>query len=86
VTAFAVKCSDENALIFCCSSDRESRLYAIEGLPELWVIDGDSRRTWHYRAPGIDGYADIRDLAPNQPLIPACAPDLKVHLAALDTP
>jgi len=66
--------------------DRKSRLYAIEGLPELWVIDGESLRAWHHREPGIDGYAHIRELAVGDALVPCCSADLAVDLTALDRP
>jgi Uma2 family endonuclease len=63
---------------------RKARLYANFGIPELWVIEAVSRKAHVHTHPGLDGFADIRQVADDQPLSPGFAPGLSVTLAKLD--
>lgn len=63
---------------------RKARLYANFGIPELWVIEAQSRLTHVHTKPGLEGYGEIRKVPEDQSLSPGFAPELTVTLAKLD--
>jgi len=65
---------------------RKARLYANFGIPELWVNEAQSRLTHVHSKPGLEGYAEIRQVPEDQPSSPGFAPELTVTLAKLDYP
>ncbi len=62
---------------------RKARLYAVFGVREVWVINAQTLVAHVHRRPGIDGYQDKPEVAPDQALVPAFAPTLAVTLGAL---
>jgi Uma2 family endonuclease len=63
---------------------RKARLYANFGIPELWVIEAQTRLTHVHRKPGLEGYAEIRKVPEHESLSPSFTPELVVTLAKLD--
>jgi Uma2 family endonuclease len=63
---------------------RKAHLYAVSRLREVWVIDAHTLATHVHRRPGIHGYQDKSEIAPNQALVPDFAPALAVTLGALE--
>jgi Uma2 family endonuclease len=63
---------------------RKAGLYAAFGIAELWVIDAVKLQTRVHREPTLTGYRTILDLAADQTLVPALAPDRAVTLSDLD--
>jgi Uma2 family endonuclease len=63
---------------------RKARLYANFGIPELWVIEAQSRLTHVHRKPGLEGYGEIGKVPEDQALSPGFTPELTVTLAKLD--
>ena len=63
---------------------RKAHLYAVFGVREVWVINAKTLVTHVHRRPGIDGYQDKPEIAPDQLLAPEFAPGLAVTLGALD--
>ena len=63
---------------------RKAQLYAGFGIAELWVIHAVKLETRIHREPTPTGYRTILDLASDQALVPALAPDLAVALSQLD--
>jgi Uma2 family endonuclease len=62
---------------------RKARLYATFGVREVWVINAQTLLTHVHRQPGLDGYRDKTEIAPDQELVPDFAPALAVTLGAL---
>jgi Uma2 family endonuclease len=64
--------------------DRELKapLYAVHGIPELWVIDVAERILWRYRDPQPGGYAQAEQTAAPGRLRLAAA-DIEVDLSGL---
>ena len=63
---------------------RKARIYAAFGVREVWVINAGTRVTHIYRVPGIEGYTDTYDVAPEATLVLEFAPALAVSLDALE--
>jgi Uma2 family endonuclease len=63
---------------------RKSQLYAVFRVREVWVINAQTLTTHLHRRPGLDGYQDKPEIAPDQALVPDFAPGLAVTLGALD--
>jgi Uma2 family endonuclease len=63
---------------------RKSQLYAVFHVREVWVINAETLVTHVHRRPGLDGYQDKPEIAPNQALVPDFAPGLAVTLGALE--
>ncbi len=63
---------------------RKAALYASFGIPELWVIHAVRLETRIHRKPSLTGYQDMIDLAADQQLVPAFAPELGVTLYELE--
>lgn len=63
--------------------ERKSVLYAGHGVPELWIMDAETRDTHVHRAPGPDGYAEIARHAPEAPLVPLALPAVSLRAASL---
>lgn len=63
---------------------RKARIYANFGIPELWVIEAVSRTTHVHRDPGMEGYADVRQVGAADELRAAVVPGLAMTLASLD--
>jgi Uma2 family endonuclease len=55
--------------------DRKAALYASFGVRELWVIDAAKLAARVFRAPGDEGYGEIRDFDASERLLPLAAPD-----------
>jgi Uma2 family endonuclease len=51
---------------------------------EVWVIDAQTLVTHVHRRPGLDGYQDKPEIAPNRVLVPDFAPGLAVTLGTLE--
>ena len=62
---------------------RKARLYASFDVRELWVINASTLMTRIHRAPGLEGYGDVRDTKPSQLLAPAFCDELAVTLSSL---
>jgi Uma2 family endonuclease len=58
-------------------------IYAAFGVPELWVIDARKRLTTVHRAPGADGYADIRRFGPREAITATLLPELSLVVGDL---
>ena len=54
--------------------------YASFGIREYWVIAARTRVTWVHREPSTGGYADVREVAPTQPLVPHLVPELAFRM------
>ncbi len=63
---------------------RKAALYASFGIAELWVIHAVRLETRIHRKPSLTGYQDLIDLASDQALVPAFAPELAVTLCELE--
>ncbi|MGO9475650.1 MAG: Uma2 family endonuclease [Rhodomicrobium sp.] len=63
---------------------RKAALYASFGIAELWVIHAVRLETRIHRMPSLTGYQDLIDLASDQALVPAFAPELAVTLCELE--
>lgn len=53
---------------------RKAKLYASFGVRELWVIDAVKLTARMFREPRAEGFAETRDFATNEKLIPRFAP------------
>ena len=62
----------------------KARLYASYGVPELWVVDAETRVTTVHTGPTAAGWASIRDVAPTEWLYPTALPGLTIRLADID--
>ncbi|KAB2850022.1 MAG: Uma2 family endonuclease [Hyphomicrobiaceae bacterium] len=63
---------------------RKARIYASHGVREVWVINAVSLLTHVHRAPGLDGYGDIREHPADDTLELTFAPHLNVALGRLE--
>ena len=63
---------------------RKAQLYAVFRVCEVWVIDARTLVTHVHRRPGVDGYQDKPEIAPDQALLPDFAPGLAVTLGGLE--
>jgi Uma2 family endonuclease len=63
---------------------RKARIYANFGVPEVWVIEAVTLISHIHRRPGLNGYAEIRQVLGKETLVPAFTPQLSVVLAELD--
>ncbi len=57
--------------------------YAAHGVPEYWVTNAATLMTTVHREPTGGTYADVREIAPDAPLVSRLAPSLTVVLASL---
>lgn len=64
---------------------RKALIYANFGIPELWVIDAIKRIIHVHRAPGLEGYGEISEVANDSALKSVAVPGLAVTLSELDT-
>jgi len=78
---FVVEIADSS---FAYDIGRKAALYASFGIPELWVIHAVRLETRIHRKPSPEGYRDKNDLASDQALVPAFAPELAVKLCELE--
>ena len=63
----------------------KARLYARHGVPELWVVEAESRVTWVHLDPQPDGnWGRIVRVEPDASLSPTALPDISVRMADLD--
>src|SRR5688500_8106013 len=53
-------------------------LYAVSGIPELWIVDVDARRVIVFRDPASNGYATETTAGVDDTLHPLAFPDLAV--------
>jgi Uma2 family endonuclease len=54
-------------------------LYAIAGIPEVWIVDLTLGQVQVCRSPGSNGYADLIRRAGGQ-LTPLAFPDLRIDV------
>ena len=57
----------------------KASFYASYGVREYWVIAARTV-TWLYRGPSAGGYAEVREVAPHQMLVPLLVPALAFQL------
>jgi Uma2 family endonuclease len=50
--------------------------YALDGIPELWVLDLAGDRVIVHREPTSDGYADVRTIVRGESVSPLAFPDV----------
>jgi len=62
----------------------KATLYARGGLPELWVINGETRETTIHTKPDDGGYQTVTTLTADTVLALPFASDIAITLAALD--
>ncbi|MGO9172578.1 MAG: Uma2 family endonuclease [Rhodomicrobium sp.] len=77
----AVEIADSS---FAYDIGRKAALYASFGIAELWVIHAVRLETRIHRQPSPAGYGELIDLAQDQALVPAFAPELAVTLSELE--
>ncbi|MBT3070064.1 Uma2 family endonuclease [Rhodomicrobium sp. Az07] len=63
---------------------RKAALYAMFGIPELWVIHAVKLETRIHRQPSLTGYRTTSDIAADRCLVPAFCESLAVMLGELD--
>ena len=56
------------------------RLYALVGIPEVWLVDLQAEHIEVYRKPSGQGYADVRILGRGSEVTPAAFPDVTVRV------
>ena len=61
----------------------KAAFYATFGVREYWVIAARSLVTWVHRQPSNAGYADVREIPPDQPLTPSLVPGLTFRIDAV---
>jgi Uma2 family endonuclease len=54
---------------------RKAALYARFGVRELWVIDAAKLVARVFRAPGDEGFGEVKDFSASERLLPLAAPD-----------
>lgn len=66
------------------SRDRKKLpLYAASGIPEVWLIDLNSRTVFVYRNPTPEGYPDPQEHRPGQTISPLAFPDFSLSVDAI---
>lgn len=65
--------------------DVKAPRYGQAGVIELWVVDIQNRVTVVHRAPGDQGYGDVRAAAFEDTLIPLFDPALTLRIAEIET-
>jgi Uma2 family endonuclease len=58
----------------------KAAFYASFGVREYWVIAARTLVTWVHRGPSAAGYGEVREVAPDQKLVPLLVPDLAFRL------
>ncbi len=58
----------------------KARTYARAGVPELWVVDVATRRTFVHRQPSRDGWGVVETIEAGEPLETAALPGLSLVL------
>ena len=59
------------------------RTYAALGVREYWVVNAVTLETGVHRKPGDGGYAEVRDFAPSETIVPHLVPALALAMADL---
>jgi Uma2 family endonuclease len=62
----------------------KSAIYAAHGVRDYWVIIAATLMTTVHLLPSADGYGSVRDIPPNQLLVPSLVSALSVQLDQLD--
>ena len=75
---------DECLHAFLLILGRKARIYASFGIREVWVINAGTLVTRTHSKPGLDGYADVREIAPASALALPFALEISVALGDLD--
>lgn len=57
--------------------------YARHGVRDYWVVDAETLVTRVHRRPAPDGYGDVREMAPDQSIMPLLVPELAITMNAL---
>lgn len=63
---------------------RKALIYALFGIPELWVIDAAKETTHVHTGSGPEGYGSIRQVTAAETVACAVIPGLSMSLAALE--
>ena len=58
--------------------------YAKYGVRDYWVVNADTLETRVHRQPGPSGFAETRDVPPNQTITPLLVPKLAIRMTELD--
>ena len=58
-------------------------IYAVHGVPEYWVIHAPTLVTTVYRQPAGNAYASVKEVPPDERLVPVLVPELALSLDAL---
>jgi Uma2 family endonuclease len=58
-------------------------LYAAAGIPEMWIVDLESRIVEVATQPGSTDYSQVRQVAPGGQLTPVTLPELNVAVAEI---
>jgi Uma2 family endonuclease len=58
-------------------------LYAASGIPEVWLVDLNSRTVFVYRNPAPEGYPDPQEYRPGQTISPLAFQDFSVSVNAI---
>ncbi len=62
----------------------KARVYAKHGVPELWVVETETRVTWVHRGPQPDGnWGSIARVAADAPVSPGALPQISVRMGDL---
>jgi Uma2 family endonuclease len=62
----------------------KARLFAACGVREYWVINAATLLTAVHTRPSATGYADIKEIGPNNLLAPSLVPAFAISLATID--
>ncbi len=57
--------------------------YAKAGVRDYWVVNAETLATRVHRAPGPDGFGDVREMAPLRPIVPLLVPELAITMNEL---
>ena len=62
---------------------RKIGVYAAYGIPEVWVIDANSRVTYAYGDLGAEGYRRLVEISAGETLVARRAPSVSMNLVSL---
>ena len=66
--------------------DTKSRLYAMAGIPETWVVDLQGRTIERFTGPGPEGYQQHTTLRSGERISPVSLPDIELEVNDLLPP
>ncbi len=62
---------------------RKARLYAVNNVRELWVVDAVKLETHVHRRPSLEGYLERQIVPPDQPVVPGFSAELAITMGNL---